>query len=202
MSSHAEILAVRLLRKYLYKELANFMEAPSSSTQSTTSSVFEKVEHPPTNSSRTYKKFRVKRNVQFSLFISSAPCGDGRIFALADQTSDANKDAALDDKHSARKTRGLLRVKIESGEGTIPTVNTGGRCQTWDGIMIGERIRVMSCSDKLCKYNVTGVQGALLSHFIEAVYLESIVVGGHYHRTHLTRAMYGRLLSVSVSVDM
>lgn len=192
-NSHAEILAVRLLRKYLYKELGDFIQAQfQSDANSQSCSIFERVESPQSDLQAIVKQYRVRKNIRFSLFISSAPCGDGRIFALADEV----KQTTIDSKSSTRKSRGVLRVKIESGEGTIPTVNTGERCQTWDGIMIGERIRVMSCSDKLCKYNVVGVQGALLSHFIESVYLESIVVGGHYHKAHLTRAMYGRLLNV------
>lgn len=196
-NSHAEILAVRLLRKYLYKELGNFIQTQFQSDQNSEScSIFERVKSPQSDLQAIFKQYRVRKNIRFSLFISSAPCGDGRIFALADEVKQTNRwDDGSIDKFSTRKSRGVLRVKIESGEGTIPTVNTAERFQTWDGIMIGERIRVMSCSDKLCKYNVVGVQGALLSHFIESVYFESIVVGGHYHKTHLTRAMYGRLLN-------
>lgn len=88
-----------------------------------------------------------------------------------------------------------MRAKIEIGMGTIPVTNRD-KLQTWDGIMLGERLRVMSCSDKLCKYNVLGVQGALLSHFIETVYLESVLIGTHFHRKHLERALYQRVSTV------
>lgn len=77
--------------------------------------------------------------------------------------------------------------------GTIPALNGDRTIQTWDGVLQGERLRTMSCSDKLCRWNILGVQGALLSNFLEPVYLQSVVLGSLYHYEHMSRAMYQRL---------
>ena len=92
--------------------------------------------------------------------------------------------AGAADQHPNRLARGQLRTKIESGEGTIPVQSSDAGVQTWDGIMLGERLLTMSCSDKLARMNVLGVQGQCCLVFLFFI--------------HLTLVFYRAMLAQSV----
>ncbi|KAL3250229.1 hypothetical protein MRX96_055587 [Rhipicephalus microplus] len=174
---HAEVVSRRCFKDFLYGQLELWKNGKENE------SILEQ---------RPDKKgFRVKPDIKFHLYISTSPCGDGRIFSPHEMMADS---ASLNaDKHPNRRVRGLLRTKIEAGEGTIP-LRLGPVLQTWDGVLHGQqRLLTMSCSDKLARWNVLGLQGSLLSLFIEPVYLESVVLGSLYHPWHMQRAMWGRL---------
>jgi double stranded RNA-specific editase B len=184
-------LGIRLLRKYLNKKLREYAQKLENNGQDSEKES-ELFELNATNSSN--KPFRLKNDIKFHLFISSAPCGDSRIFAINNGNDSSDDDY---EKFCTRKNRGQLRCKLELGMGTLPT-NSFSSIQTWDGIILGERLKIMSCSDKLCKANVIGVHGALLNHFIEPAYFDSIIIGSYYNKNHLARALYGRIIEVSL----
>ncbi|EMP26992.1 Double-stranded RNA-specific editase 1 [Chelonia mydas] len=129
---HAEIISRRCLLKFLYTQLELFV----SNKEDQQKSIFIKSERGG---------FKLKENVQFHLYISTSPCGDARIFSPHEA---AQEDQG--DRHPNRKARGQLRTKIESGEGTIPVRSTT-TIQTWDGVLQGERLLTMSCSDKIAR---------------------------------------------------
>ncbi|XP_070200376.1 double-stranded RNA-specific adenosine deaminase-like [Littorina saxatilis] len=179
--SHAEIITRRGFMRFLYQQLLTY-------DPNTPHDLFEKG-----NSG----KLRVKAGITFHLYISTAPCGDGALFSPRDAASNSGVLAGVENReHSPTFTsnvQGLLRTKMEGGEGTIPVDTKEVTMQTWDGVVRGERLRTMSCTDKICRWNVLGLQGALLSHFVEPVYLDSLTLGFLYDHGHLSRAVCCRL---------
>ncbi|XP_044252633.1 double-stranded RNA-specific editase Adar-like [Tribolium madens] len=160
---HAEILSRRCLIKYFYDELEHCLEGKDS--------IFM----------QNGRKFTLKDGIEFHLYVNTTPCGDARVFS-----PDIGNT-------SPKKNYGLLRTKIEAGEGTHPTKNKTFAIQTVEKISQGQRLLTMSCSDKICRWNVLGLQGGLLANFLEPIYLQSIILGNVIHESHLQRALYGRI---------
>ncbi|XP_035826682.1 uncharacterized protein LOC101845013, partial [Aplysia californica] len=163
--SHAEIMARRAFLRYLYKQLLTYSGSRS---------------HPIFTRSET-GKLKVRDKIQVHLYISRPPCGDAAAFPTISN---------FPNKMRAIRKQGQLRTIIDDGEGAIPTdfpVPAGANGK--------ERLRIMTCSDKICRWNVLVVQGALLSHFLDPIYINSLVIGSHTgdQRGHVPRAVSGRL---------
>lgn len=129
------------------------------------SSIFEKTD--PNG------KLQLKSAIKFHLYVSTAPCGDARV-------------------HSHTNGKHTVNGVIPEGQ-----LRTKGQCAltvTKDH-MSSEHIPMvnMSCSAKLLRWNVLGVQGALLAELIEPIYFTSMIFGEKFDPKHMKRAMYGRI---------
>uniref|UniRef100_A0A8C9IPC0 Double-stranded RNA-specific adenosine deaminase n=1 Tax=Piliocolobus tephrosceles TaxID=591936 RepID=A0A8C9IPC0_9PRIM len=175
---HAEIISRRGFIRFLYSELMKY------NPQTAKDSIFEPA--------KGGEKLQIKKTVSFHLYISTAPCGDGALF---DKSCSDRAMESTDSRHYPvfeNPKQGKLRTKVENGEGTIP-VESSDIVPTWDGIRLGERLRTMSCSDKILRWNVLGLQGALLTHFLQPIYLKSVTLGYLFSQGHLTRAICCRV---------
>ncbi|OTF72144.1 hypothetical protein BLA29_003675, partial [Euroglyphus maynei] len=186
--SHAEVMARRSLLHVLYDQLESLLA----------NNLNDKPEFILEPSDSSGKRFRLKSHLKLHLFITSPPCGDARVFNF-NVSNVVGLFILPNDDHffqeslkNNRVSKGVLRCKIEKGQGTVPMQSN--YISTWDGILLSsQRCTFMSCSDKLALWNVTGVQGSLLSIFLEPIYIESLVVSNLFRYTHLVRALHGRI---------
>lgn len=95
---HGEIIARRSFLRFLYSQLELCAEGYEEE------SIFEK---------KKSGLFGVRDNVEFHLYINTSPCGDARVFSPHEPIMGES------DKHPGRRKRGLLRVKLENGEGNF-----------------------------------------------------------------------------------
>ena len=173
--SHAEVVTRRAFMHYLYSQLDLCVHGGEEE------SILEREEEGG--------RYRLKQGITFHLYISTSPCGDGRVFSPKEDS------ASVPDNHPGRASRGQARAKIEAGEGTV--LLPPNAIQTWDGIMQSERLYTMSCSDKIARWNLLGLQGALLTLYMEPVYLTSIIIGSLFHGDHISRAVSQRVCSIT-----
>tara|TARA_B110000208_G_scaffold190493_1_gene254524 strand:- start:1038 stop:2678 length:1641 start_codon:yes stop_codon:yes gene_type:complete len=120
---------------------------------------------PPSGSGR----LQLRSTVKLHMYVSQAPCGDATITRAGGSTGAHPVEWERYGRHDG-KTPSILRTK--PGKGAVS--------------------HSLSCSDKIAIWNVVGVQGALLAHLIEPVFLASIAVGDDFCRDALQRALWQR----------
>ena len=167
---HAEVLARRGLIRFIYSQLEEIKNGRERM------SIFKRRDRD--------EKCVLQDDVSFHLFISKPPCGDASVFGQHEN-------------HQNRKRRGIARVTPADGEGAIHISWPPEKDDTFEKLKTGPgRLHKMCCSAKIARWNVIGIQGALLSLYIRPVYLSSITIGGQFHDGHLKRAVYGRVSKI------
>ena len=165
---HAEVLARRGMLRFLYAQLEMIKNGCQHQ------SIFVKNEGS--------KVYAIRDGVSFHLFISKPPCGDASVFGQHEF-------------HPNRWNRGIARATPSIGEGAVFIPK---KDETFDHFKHhGAKLYKMCCSAKIARWNVIGIQGALLSLYIEPVYLSSITIGSDFGASHMRRAVYTRVSKIN-----
>lgn len=198
--SHAEVLCRRGFLRYLYDQMFNYADDSSDSIF-----LFD----------NAIDKFVLKENISFHFYTTHAPCGDASIFPIQNTPAECENEGS-----SAKKAKIVNVEHAEIGDvdpaSEISRMNfTGGKLIHSEFEVSGDRmyqsigaIRTkpgrgdqtlsVSCSDKLAKWCLMGLQGTLISDLLmRPIHIHSITISNSSHCdvNALERALWGRFVS-------
>ena len=178
--SHAEIIARRALRRYILAEYTAILRSEGQNA-GTRGVLLERRSGD--------RKIGYRPGVQLALYINQPPCGDASIFDTGAVLSVATEGIrCMSGDSSSGVTADGASSAFTKQTGAKPVTATAldaqavGVLRTKSGrsdLRAEDRSSSMSCSDKIAKWNVLGVGGALLSILLpgETLYINHLVVG-------------------------
>ena len=178
--SHAEVIARRSFQLYLYDQVEKAILQKHSIlkiTKNEDGTGFCELCH----------------GVNFHLFVSHLPCGDAAIFDIVDSKPASESD---DDVPAKKLKLEVHRTGAKLAERLYEDVQCVGKCRIKPGK--GDPTLSMSCSDKIAKWQILGLQGSLLGNFIpEPIVLSAVIIGGsvEFNTEALERAIHTRFHS-------
>lgn len=105
---------------------------------------------------RTNSRWRLSDSASLHWYVSTLPCGNASAHLFRNGDESVNFTGGLRRGRDDVRTDALLRTK--PGRRDAPASIS------------------MSCSDKMCMWNTLGIQGAIMSHWVEPIRVKSLTI--------------------------
>ncbi|KAL9190990.1 hypothetical protein ACHAXT_000696 [Thalassiosira profunda] len=205
--SHAETLARRGLVACLWEEIEESLrriatpvpnEDVNAQTKTDETRQLLEVRPPSEGDAIGSTTFRLKRNISLHMYVSDSPCGDSAIYDIRrNATQQSAAEASKEGDVEVNFTGAKLILGGDQERSSVSPILPNAKSQSTitlgreDAQRLGAlrikssrsnippklRTTSMSCSDKLVRWGVFGMQGSLLSSYIpEPICLTSIYV--------------------------
>lgn len=186
--AHAEVLVRRGFVRVLWQEINSFTE--SDLDRRLLDRIIE-----PSNRGNSTTRWHLKQDLQLYMYISDSPCGDASIYPVRTTNQTSNHDGKSNTSHptdrlsftgakvivsNATETCQLLQSHSAQQHLAREEIQQLGQLRSKSGrsnLDESRRSFSMSCSDKLVRWSVLGLQGQVLSALIpQPIRLMGIVV--------------------------
>jgi hypothetical protein len=199
--SHAEVLVRRGLVRILWSEIIAAQEkerSKSNQDHRATQSTMESCPSDDVSLLETTEStsFRLRPDIQLYLYISDSPCGDAAIYGVSTSEQQHQSQQFTGAKIIVSQSDHNVATENGAADGALlpldhpsttcmlarePKAQLLGRLRSKSGrsnLAAHQRSSSMSCSDKLVRWSLLGLQGGFLTRFIpDPIVLTGIVVG-------------------------
>jgi hypothetical protein len=184
--SHAEVLARRALQRFLYAEIGRVCDGTVGGDAGEQIGAAAPSPPPIILCRGSSGKCELRTGLRLHLYTSTAPCGNASWPALDCQPLDRWACRPV----NLKGAMGGVSVDSGTSHAAAPGSHRPSSNETWAG---PSSRCCLTCSDKISRWARCGVQGALLSHFLEGpLRLTSVAIGRKFVERRAAWALAAR----------